>query len=199
MSESQAKINLRAEMRAHLRAMNPAARAEASLLICRTAAGHPAFRAARRPALFAPLASEPDIHPLIEETWAQGKRVALPFLREGGPRPELDWHEVADWSDLAARGPMNLREPDPMRCPRVARDELDAVFVPGLAFDAQGHRLGRGGGFYDSFLADLPRGVACIGLFFALQQVARVPRAVHDHPLQRVITEAGEIICSGGL
>lgn len=191
MSESHAKTNLRREMRARLRAMNPAARAEASLAICRAAAAQPAFRKAKCVALFAPLPSEPDIHPLIEEAWAEGKRVALPFMLERRIRPELNWHEVTGWHDVAARGPMGLREPDPVRCPRVTPEELDCVFVPGLAFDEAGHRLGRGGGFYDAFLAHAPAKLLRIGLMFALQKVKLVPREAHDYALRSVITEEG--------
>jgi 5-formyltetrahydrofolate cyclo-ligase len=191
MSESHAKTNLRREMRAHLRALSPAARAEASLLICRAAASHPAFRKAKRVALFAPLPSEPDIHPLIEEAWAEKKRVVLPFMLERREKPELNWHEVASWDDVVARGPMGLREPDPVRCPLVAPAELDCVFVPGLAFDEEGHRLGRGGGFYDVFLRHAPPKLPRIGLMFAAQQVKRVPREAHDYALPAVITEEG--------
>jgi 5-formyltetrahydrofolate cyclo-ligase len=191
MSEIHAKADLRREMRAHLRALSPAARAHASLLICRAAATLPAFRKGKRIAFFAPLPSEPDIHPLIEEAWAQGKRVVLPFMLERRTRPELTWHEVAGWENVVARGPMGLREPDPVRCPIVTRAELDCVFVPGLAFDEEGHRLGRGGGFYDSFLAHAPPTLACIGLMFASQKVKRVPREAHDYALRGVITEDG--------
>jgi 5-formyltetrahydrofolate cyclo-ligase len=191
MSDTHAKSNLRREMRAHLRALSPAVRACASLLICRAAAHHPAFRKGKRIALFAPLPTEPDIHPLIEEAWAQGKRVVLPFMLERRTRPELNWHEIAGWDDVVARGPMGLREPDPVRCPLVTRAELDCVFVPGLAFDEEGHRLGRGGGFYDSFLAYAPPKLACIGLMFATQKVKRVPREDHDYALRSVITEEG--------
>jgi 5-formyltetrahydrofolate cyclo-ligase len=191
MSESHAKTNLRREMRARLRALNADARAEASLRICRAAAALAAFRTAKCVALFAPLPSEPDIHPLIEEAWAEGKRVALPFMLERRTRPELNWHEVVSWEDVVARGPMGLREPDPVRCPLVAPEELDCVFVPGLAFDEEGHRLGRGGGFYDSFLGHAPGKLACVGLFFAAQHVKRVPREAHDYALRAVITEEG--------
>ena len=191
MSESHAKSNLRREMRALLRTLSPAARAQASLLICRAAASHPAFRKAQRVALFAPLPSEPDIHPLIEEAWAEGKRVVLPFMLERRIKPELTWHEVTGWDDVVARGPQGLREPDPVRCPAVAPAELDCVFVPGLAFDEEGHRLGRGGGFYDAFLGHTPAKLACIGLFFAAQKVKRVPREAHDYALRAVITEEG--------
>jgi len=188
-----AKENIRLEIRARLRAMTPALHAEASLVICQTAANLPAFLKSRCVALFAPLPSEPDIHPLIEEAWAQGKRVVLPLMIKHGSTPELDWHEVATWDDVVVPGPFGLREPDPLRCPRVPLADLDCVFVPGVAFDHEGFRLGRGGGFYDSFLSRAPAKLPCIGLMFALQKIALVPREPHDQALRNVITEDGPI------
>ena len=186
-----AKEKIRLEMRARLRAMAPAARAEASLVICQAAANLPAFLKSRCVALFAPLQTEPDIHPLIEEAWAQGKRVVLPLMIKHGSRPELDWHAVTSWDDVVVPGPFGLREPDPLRCPRVAMTELDCAFVPGLAFDHEGFRLGRGGGFYDSFLSLAPAKISCVGLMFSLQIIALVPREPHDQALRSILTEDG--------
>jgi len=187
MSDNSTKEKLRREMRARLREMDPATHAEASLVICQVAANLPAFLKSRCVALFAPLPSEPDIHPLIEEAWAQGKRVVLPLMIKHGSIPELDWHEVTSWDDVVILGPFGLREPDPLRCPRVPQAELDCVFVPGLAFDHEGFRLGRGGGFYDRFLSTAT--MPSIGLFFQRQKVERVPREAHDQRLRSVITE----------
>ena len=186
-----AKETMRREMRDRLRAMSLALRAEASLVICQTAANLPAFVKSRCVALFAPLPSEPDVHPLIEEAWAQGKRVVLPLMIKHGTVPELDWHEVTSWDEVVVPGPFGLREPDPLRCTRVKAAEVNCAFVPGVAFDAEGYRLGRGGGFYDSFLSRVPTMVSCIGLFFSTQKVESVPRETHDQRLQSVITEDG--------
>jgi 5-formyltetrahydrofolate cyclo-ligase len=191
MSGHPAKEKLRREMRAHLRGMGPALHAEASLVICHLAANLPAFLKSRCVALFAPLPSEPDVHPLIEEAWAQGKHVVLPLMIKRGPAPELDWHEVADWDEVVVSGPFGLREPDPLRCPRVPISALDCVFVPGVAFDPEGFRLGRGGGFYDRFLSLTPTTLPCIGVMFSLQTVPAVPREPHDQALRSVITEDG--------
>ena len=191
MSGHSPKEKLRREMRTRLRAMNPALRAETSLVICQIAANLPAVLKSRCVALFAPLPSEPDIHPLIEEAWAQGKRVVLPLMIKHGSAPELDWHEIASWDDVVVPGPLGLREPDPLRCPRVAGAKLDCVFVPGVAFDHQGFRLGRGGGFYDSFLSLTAPTLPCIGLMLSLQKVPQVPRESHDQALRSVITEDG--------
>jgi 5-formyltetrahydrofolate cyclo-ligase len=193
MSGDSAKETLRREMRSRLREMTPALRAEASLVICQAAANLPAFQNSRCVALFAPLASEPDVHPLIEEAWAQGKRVVLPLMIKHGTVPELDWHEITNWDEVVVPGPFGLREPDPLSCPRVPIAELDCVFVPGMAFDEEGFRLGRGGGFYDSFLAKAPQTLSCTGLFFSAQKVERVPREPHDQKLPSVITEDGHL------
>ena len=64
-----------------------------------------------------------------------------------------------------------------------------AIFlVPLLAFDAVGTRLGYGGGFYDRTLSRLP-GARAIGVAYAGQEVPRLPRHGHDHPLDAVVTE----------
>jgi 5-formyltetrahydrofolate cyclo-ligase len=62
--------------------------------------------------------------------------------------------------------------------------------VPLLAFDARGTRLGYGGGFYDRTLAARP-GARAIGVAYAGQEVASLPRHDHDHPLEAVLTENG--------
>jgi 5-formyltetrahydrofolate cyclo-ligase len=191
MSSPAAKHELRRAMRARLLERNPALHAEASLVICQLAAHLPAFLQARCVALFAPLPSEPDIHPLIEEAWAQAKRVVLPLMIPQPGRPILDWHEVTTWDDVVVPGPFGLREPDPLRCPRVPVAELDCVFVPGVAFDPEGFRLGRGGGFYDSFLGLAPKTLPCVGLMFSCQQIPLLPREPHDQALRSVITEDG--------
>ena len=66
---------------------------------------------------------------------------------------------------------------------------IDLIIVPGVAFDAQGHRLGRGRGFYDRLLSslDTPK----VGICFDFQLVPSVPVESFDHPMDHVITESG--------
>jgi 5-formyltetrahydrofolate cyclo-ligase len=184
-----AKETLRRAMKKLLREMDPVRHAEASLLICQTAAHEAAFVGARCVALFAPLPSEPDVRLLVEEAWAEKKRVVLPLMIKHKSGPELDWHEVTGWDDVVMPGPFGLREPDPLRCPRVSAAEIDCAFVPGMAFDHAGLRLGRGGGFYDYFLSHAPAHVPRLGLMFGCQRVPEVPREAHDQGLGAYVTE----------
>ncbi len=64
----------------------------------------------------------------------------------------------------------------------------DILFVPLLAFDRLGHRLGYGGGYYDRTLAALP-GRTAIGFGFSALEVDSVPIGPHDHPLNAIVTE----------
>jgi 5-formyltetrahydrofolate cyclo-ligase len=187
----EAKQALRREMRLRLRELGPEVRAEASLQLCRQAAHLPEFAAAEGVAFFAPLPSEPDIHPLFEEAWADGKRVALPRMKSGCGKPLLEWFIVTDWSDVVETGPFGLREPNAGSCARVEAGQLDCAFIPGLAFDEEGFRLGRGGGYYDCFLNEAPPRLACIGLMLSCQAVAKIPREAHDARLRSVLTEEG--------
>ena len=187
------KEEIRRVIRGRLRALDSAFRAEASLVICELAAQLPAFRAGKCIGLFAPLASEPDLHPLIEEAWAEAKTVLLPRLWREGTAPHLEWHAVKDWSEMTDSGPFGLREPDPERCPRVEPAQIDCVFVPGLAFDSTGLRLGRGGGYYDYFLSRIGANVPRFGIMFASQQTENLPRQPHDQALPAIVTEDGVV------
>ncbi|MBU3683405.1 MAG: 5-formyltetrahydrofolate cyclo-ligase [Phycisphaerales bacterium] len=68
---------------------------------------------------------------------------------------------------------------------------IRAVLVPGLAFDRRGHRLGRGAGVYDRFLATLPASTWRIGLVTAARLVDALPTEGHDAPMHAIVTEDG--------
>jgi len=64
-----------------------------------------------------------------------------------------------------------------------------------LGFDREGHRLGRGGGYYDRFLAALPETTPRIGVGFEIQMRDSIPTEPHDIRLDAVVTERGAWIC----
>jgi 5-formyltetrahydrofolate cyclo-ligase len=69
--------------------------------------------------------------------------------------------------------------------------EPDVILMPLLGFDAQGTRLGYGGGYYDRTLAKLTKKPRLIGLAFADQELDAIPREAHDVPLDAIVTENG--------
>lgn len=126
---------------------------------------------------YSPLSSEPDWR---GEAWPSDKTLAFPRVTSGG----LTFVTGKDFR-LGAHGVHEPAEADPV-------PPAGLVLVPGLAFDARGYRLGRGGGYYDRFLESLgrPRPVLC-GVCFACQIVPEIPREAHDARVDYVVSEAG--------
>jgi 5-formyltetrahydrofolate cyclo-ligase len=79
--------------------------------------------------------------------------------------------------------------PTPIARETLRTSELDAVVVPGLAFDPRGGRLGRGAGFYDRLLIRLPDRCAVLGVCFDRQVVDAVPMEPGDQRVAVVVTD----------
>lgn len=120
------------------------------------------------------------------------KVVALPRVVPG--TRAMRWFSVDSLEGLE-RSPFGVEEPpaDAAREVFPAVLPLALALVPGLAFDAAGFRLGYGGGFYDTFLADFPG--TTVGLCRTCQLSAvPLPRGPYDLPVGLVVTEGGDII-----
>jgi 5-formyltetrahydrofolate cyclo-ligase len=97
---------------------------------------------------------------------------------------EPDTTPFLDWCHSEGKTVV-LPEDDP------SPDEPDVIVVPGVAFTADGHRLGQGGGWYDRFLARVRDECVTIGVGFAPQLVERLPVEPHDVALDVVVTDMG--------
>lgn len=144
----------------------------------------PAYRAARTVLAFAGMEREMDTGPLLEQVLTDGKTLALPVCYLPGVM------EARQVTDLAALRPgrYGILEP-PAGAPPLLPGELDLLVVPCAACDRFGVRLGRGGGYYDRYLA------GCGGLTAVLCPQAlvldRVPREDHDRAVDIIVTETG--------
>jgi 5-formyltetrahydrofolate cyclo-ligase len=177
---SPAKTELRRLMRAQLARISPAAAATASESIRTSIPSLPRWQEARVVAAFAALPGEPDLHPF---DWRHSKTILLP--RVDGEN--LVFHAVKDATELKP-GAFGVDEPDPAQCPITDPATADIVFVPGLAFTADGHRLGRGRGYYDRLLATLPETVLRVGVCFNCQLVDSIPQETHDESVDLVLS-----------
>ncbi len=182
-SLSKAKADLGEQMRARLKQLSAATRAEAAAPLGARLREQPVWVAARSVLLFAPRPDEPDIWPLLAEALAARKLVALPAFVPGDHCYTA--RQIVDPGLDLITGKFGIREPLPA-CPEVALNLLDLILVPGVAFDTRGGRLGRGKGFYDRLLADA-RGTKC-GVAFDEQIVDAVPVGPLDIRLNCILT-----------
>jgi 5-formyltetrahydrofolate cyclo-ligase len=178
------KDELRREMRMRLKNLG-AAREEKSWAICDALAAHSAFAQSKRVALFSPLPSEPDLNALWQHA---GRQFCYPRVAQ----EKIEFVEIAALEDLV-EAPWNpwVREPAVTTDRIIAPAEIDLVLVPGLAFTRDGWRLGRGGGFYDRFLAELPARTVKLGVCFEVQIVEALPAEEYDQRVDAVVTESG--------
>lgn len=188
---TEAKQALRRAMRAVQARVSAEVRAAASAALCQRMGQQPLWQQAERVLFFAPLPQEPDLRPLLAEALRAGKTVVLP--RFDPERRDYGGFQIRGLSDLQA-GHFGIEEPGP-HCPAVPLNRLDFLFVPGVAFDASGRRLGRGKGYFDRLLADA-RGHKC-GVAFEWQVVARVPTEPHDAIMDSLLTPKRWLRCAG--
>ena len=179
---SSAKSALRERIRESLRGASAGERARLSQALRANLLRQSIWTDARRVLLFASLAEEPDVLPLLEEAWQAGKTVLLPQFNPAND--DYQTCALASSAELIA-GRFGVLEPG-SGCPVVPLNQLDLVLVPGVAFDLTGRRLGRGKGFYDRLLAQV-RGHKC-GVCFDSQVVAAVPEEPHDIRLDSILT-----------
>ncbi|WP_454353658.1 5-formyltetrahydrofolate cyclo-ligase [Streptomyces calvus] len=162
--------------------------------LARRALALPELAQARTVAAYVSVGSEPGTLTLLDALRARGVRVLLPALL---PDNDLDWGTYDGEGSLVRvrhGGRMALLEPAGDRLGPDAVTEADAVLLPGLAVDARGMRLGRGGGSYDRVLARLERAdahPALVVLLYDSEVVARVPEEPHDRPVHAVVTPSG--------
>ncbi len=185
------EVNMKAEVRRRLRemlaAMSEADRHAKSVAACGLVSSSPEFAAAGVLMLYLSTAHEVDTSPLALRAWQAGKTVVV---------PKVSWDqkrmlpvEISSLRSDITTSTLGIREP--VGGKPVPANLIDLVIVPGIGFTASGHRIGRGMGFYDRFLAQSEfLGLSC-GLAFEEQVVDELPVLDHDIPLSMLVTDRG--------
>jgi len=144
----------------------------------------PAIGKARSILFYASMPGEVDTLAMIEKAIFLGKRVALPIVEKN--KGKLIPTVILSMEDVH-KGTYGIAEPHSDPDKALALKDIDAVIVPGLAFDRCNNRLGRGAGYYDRFLSTLPKTVTTVGLAFDFQLTESLPTEAHDVRLQQII------------
>jgi 5-formyltetrahydrofolate cyclo-ligase len=139
---------------------------------------HPHFQAAQTVLLYYSLPDEPNTHAFIAR-WARRKCILLPAVC--GERLELRRYTP---KCALAKGAYGIAEPIADAFTDYAA--VDVALVPGMAFDRQGNRLGRGKGYYDALLPKLPSAYR-IGICFPFQYLDVIPADASDARVDEVL------------
>jgi 5-formyltetrahydrofolate cyclo-ligase len=224
------KAVLRREIRRRLASIDAGHRAERGGRIREHLLRSDPWKSSETLFAFLSLPSEPDIDPIIREALDRGMSVAVPRIDAAGitfrriDSPEGPWTvhpygvrepaEETEIVDLSASGLVS------------SHHDSTLFLVPGLAFDLQGNRLGRGKAYYDRFLTSLlqpvsrdpedpgrrrrepalstvetngpaaSRGIHIVGCCFSEQLIERVPAGPTDVPVDGLVTDGGYVVCT---
>ncbi len=186
------KYQLRQQFREIRKHIAASYRQEAAMKAAKHFSQHTLFQRSQHVACYLPSKDEFDSLPLIESIWNAKKHCYLPSLSKAKEKflhfVRYCYGDALHQNEYAILEPIGTAEP-------IALEALDLVIIPLIAFDAAGHRLGTGGGYYDRTFAYLNekriRKPVLIGLAYQTQQADSLPADPWDVGLQGVITEAG--------
>lgn len=178
------KTALRGLMEQRRRILTPEQIAEQSQEIITKIESLHRFQEAEVVLLYYPVHHEVDLKPLIEKYW-QTKTILLPVSH----RKTLELRPYRGM-ELMRRGRYSIPEP----LTETYKGKIDLMIVPGVAFDQHGNRLGRGRGYYDTFLRK-HASVYSIGVCFDSQyrHNKEIPHTFRDKPVRCVITPSKTI------
>ena len=185
-SSKDLKKQLRKEALARRDALDEFWRVEIALEMAETAKEKIDFEPGRVVSGFWPMRSEVDVRPLMFALREKGARLCLPAILD---KTTIVFRELVRGAPMVEMGFGTVG-------PHEEAEVLDPtlMLVPLAAFDARGHRIGYGAGYYDRAIARLvdkgqpPR---LIGIAFDCQEVAQVPNEDHDVILSEILTESG--------
>ncbi len=187
---------LRQEMRRRMAASSATAVATASQAVCERLAALDEVLSAQVIILFAAMPREIDLMALAQKKAADGVELVYPRFDAANGVYELALVRCLETDFID--GEYNIPEPGP-QCPLLAPDEVSSVLwlVPALAFDHDGHRLGRGKGYYDRLLNEW-KGKK-VGIGYDWQLIDSVPVSNHDVNMDIVVTDRRSVVCRAEL
>lgn len=141
----------------------------------------PSFREARVVLLYWSMSDEVQTHSFVER-WYREKTLLLPCVAGD----DLVLRQYTGAECLVAGEQFGIGEPTGAEWTDL--DAVEMIVVPGVAFDRQGNRMGRGRGFYDRLLSSTPRAMK-VGVCYDFQMIEAVPVEPHDVRMDCVVSE----------
>ncbi len=179
------KSLLRVRLRHRLLKIKPAAKKIKSRKIVDHLLAMDIFRKSKNVFAYVSLPAEVQTDRLILKMIAAKKNVYVPHITK--KQRHIHIFKIYDPAKDLRKGMFGILQPRPLKVRKGNPVKLDLIIVPGLGFDKNGMRLGRGGGFFDRFLKKTQKAYK-IGLAFREQVVNKIPKEAHDIPVDRLIT-----------
>jgi 5-formyltetrahydrofolate cyclo-ligase len=186
------KHQLREEVAQRIRAIAPEQRIILDAQIATHVTHTPFWASAEIVLGYMALDDEVDLQAVFRTAHREGKGIALPRIEEGSET--MEFRRIDEYPTSLERNPRGFLQPA-AEAPVVELSPGALILVPGRLFDRNGYRVGRGGGFYDRYLAEASSGVVTVGIGYAVQLLQAVPHGNSDVPVQIVVTDNESCFC----
>ena len=173
------KLLIRKDIAALKKKLSEKTTAELSQKICTSLVQTELFQKADCIALYYGMNDEVRTSGLIEK-WYKKKNIVLPVT-------SLETIKFHTYKGKEFLNKSALGIPEPTSTDVIHHEDIDLFIVPGVAFDREGNRLGRGKGYYDKYLAGIIKPI--IGICFDFQLMDSIPAEKHDIKMTMVVTE----------
>ena len=180
VSVQEEKAALRLQIKEEMDRLPEVVRKAQDKALFKTFLGLEAVKQGKTVMVYWGVGSEPVTTDLIGALLASGKRVVLPRCMPGRAMETRSYR-----GGRLVRSPYGIPEPGE-DCPLVEKKDIDVVLVPALCYDRKGFRLGKGGGYYDRWLADYS-GVT-VGMCYKELMQQSLPREEHDRPVKLLLS-----------
>lgn len=184
MTKQEEKQQLRKHIRRMEAALSERYRQESDAAISARLLAMPAYQSAQTVFCFVGTGLEINTRPILENALSTGKQLCVPLCTAPG---QMELRQITKLSQLTP-GLCGIPEPSP-QAPSVRTDDVDFSILPCCTCDHFGHRLGKGGGYYDRFLSLYRGGTVLLCRERLLWE--EIPLEWHDYPVPWVLTERG--------
>ncbi|KAM9311950.1 5-formyltetrahydrofolate cyclo-ligase [Gastrophryne carolinensis] len=190
-----AKRALRTELKERIAALSDIEKLRQTQAVTHKLLSHERYKRAQRIAVFLSMADEIQTGSILQDIFQQGKACFIPRYRPRSTHMDMVRLNSLEEIQQLPKTTWNISQPgaEDSREDALSTGGLDLVLMPGLGFDKEGHRLGRGKGYYDTFLNRYNQSLASkpytIALTFREQLCDAIPVSDQDFQID-------EIICS---
>lgn len=174
----------RQKYRVEIKKLSPEEALQKSSIINRQALAFPLLNEVKTIAAYASFRNEVNTWDLLTHLLQRDLSVVLPVVNS--LEHTMEFRELKKLQDLVP-GALGIKEP---KTGRICHpEEIDLFFIPGVAFDYQGNRLGRGAGYYDQYLSKIRSNAIKVGVAFQMQVTDKLPVTQNDIKMDYIITE----------
>lgn len=180
----ESKQELRKRLKRERDAIPHEVRAQKSISISERLLKKTWYADSHRLLVYAAIQSEVSLSAFCEKAWRDGKEIFFPKVFDR----DMEFYRIERWGQLK-RGAFSVMEPDMEQQPGLyVKQPGSIMLVPGVAFSADGYRIGYGGGYYDRYLAGHEE-LYTVGVCYTEQLTDAFEPEQHDCCMKEIVTD----------